>query len=126
MANTPASAKALYNLALKLPHTATRKQVLNDQKIAINGPFKANVVSRSSLLYAFNSETLEPLMLKIPQKPAHAKHEVTVWKDLNKDGPIPHLAERLSLVSLKESVSYKLEVLLVLCVHSLLSFEDVS
>lgn len=98
VANTTASATAVYNMALQLPHTATRVKVLENAHIAINGMFKANVLSRSTLLHAFSSIDLTPYLLKVPRKPADAQVEFSAWEAL---ALIPHLAGPLRLISLE-------------------------
>eukprot|EP00197_Chlamydomonas_leiostraca_P010294 CAMPEP_0202884914 /NCGR_PEP_ID=MMETSP1391-20130828/41393_1 /ASSEMBLY_ACC=CAM_ASM_000867 /TAXON_ID=1034604 /ORGANISM="Chlamydomonas leiostraca, Strain SAG 11-49" /LENGTH=360 /DNA_ID=CAMNT_0049568147 /DNA_START=60 /DNA_END=1142 /DNA_ORIENTATION=+ len=103
VANTAASAKAVYNMALQLPHTATRLKVLKNEHIAINGMLKANVLSRSTLLHAFSAIKLTPYLLKIPRKPADAKVELSAWEAL---AHIPHLAGPLILVGLEGEVEH--------------------
>jgi hypothetical protein len=98
VANTAASARAVYNMALQLPHTDTRVKILKNEHIAINGMFKANVLSRSTLLHAFSAINLTPYLLKIPRKPGDAQVEFSAWEAL---AHIPHLAGPLRLVGLE-------------------------
>ena len=101
VADTAVTAKAVYNAAAQLPHTATRLTVMDVEHISINGMFKANVLSRSTLVYAFATDTLIPYILKIPLTPAAAKLEFAAWTCMTKAGQIPHLAGPLRIVNLK-------------------------
>jgi hypothetical protein len=102
LAHTPQSAAWVYNRALALPGSSTILQARQSGNLLINGDYLPNVVSKSSLVYAFRDS--KPLLLKIPG-PKAAAHEHQVWCTLSGSGssdtPPPGLAGPLKLVTLK-------------------------
>jgi len=93
-AETEADFRELYTDALQLPRTSARVNVQRHHGLAINGTFRPDVISRSTLLHAFRaaggSGTPVPMVLKISIDTVSMRHEADVWTDLQEPGS-PHL-----------------------------------
>jgi len=115
VADTPQAATAVFNSALAMPHSETRVKALKQAHISINGRFQfclvcrvvplrfhldvlpniflyctglfqTNVISRSLFLYAFDSKSLTPYLLKVPYQKNASSAEFQAWSELAPTG----------------------------------------
>ncbi len=80
LAHTEQYAAWVYDRALALPGSSTILQARQSGNLLINGDYLPNVVSKSSLVYAFRGS--KPLLLKIPGDKA-AAHEDKIYRTLS-------------------------------------------
>ena len=127
VADTPEAATAVYNSALAVPHSATRVNALKQEHISINGRFQAyqsniwsttncclfstglfqtNFISRSLFLYAFDSESLTPYLLKVPYQMDASIAEHKAWSEFAPSGEPRDFNLAGPLKLLKLSVSF--------------------
>lgn len=124
-----AAAQALYAKAAQVPRTDTRYRALKESKIAIDGAFQANVMSKSLLFHAFKVPGMTPMLLKVPPAPA-AVVELAAWEaiaptpgdDVNLAGPITRVdlkKEHIKVRSLRRCSHYTpLPLLPCRCAHA--------
>jgi hypothetical protein len=99
LAHTKQQAQWVYNRARQLPGSSTKLFARQHSGLLINGDFLPNVVSRSTLVYAFKDRV--PVLLKIPSHEG-AEHEAAVWEALTQTCPKPPgLAGPIKVLQLK-------------------------
>mmetsp|Transcript_34720 Transcript_34720/g.77198 ORF Transcript_34720/g.77198 Transcript_34720/m.77198 type:complete len:354 (-) Transcript_34720:883-1944(-) len=102
----------LFNRAARFPGSSTKLNLQQQHGLIINGDFLPNVVTKSSLSYAFLHG--KPMLLKVPAMDQAAAHEANVWKTLSQRGAPPNLAGPIQLYELKGSEGTRQGILMPL------------